>query len=190
MHQNALSAFSALKIAIFRNSHTQVQKMHRVAPPGMKPQKFGFANEPGVKQNFFALIWTGIFQVGKFSGGGRQVCSVHRSVIYFPLLEVKLRKKKRLYLSLLLDPKVELVMVATGSPAQCSPIALKTLGIGKTVVCQKALCGTSQVQALRIVEASKYYPSLLSITGFTLRDSWFKNQPQKHINFNWKRMEN
>lgn len=61
------------------------------------------------------------------------------------------------------------MLVTTSSPAQCSPIALKTLGIGKHVVSQKALCGTSQLSALRIVEASKYYPSLLSISGFTLR---------------------
>ena len=32
MHQNALSAFSGQKIALFKNSHAQMHKMHRAAP--------------------------------------------------------------------------------------------------------------------------------------------------------------
>nr|CAD7432503.1 unnamed protein product [Timema monikensis] len=55
----------------------------------------------------------------------------------------------------------------------CSPnlhaqIAVKALGIGKHVLCDKP-AGLCQSEALKMVKASQYYPSLISIVNHSLR---------------------
>ncbi|XP_012344765.1 glucose-fructose oxidoreductase domain-containing protein 1 isoform X4 [Apis florea] len=47
-------------------------------------------------------------------------------------------------------------------------IAVKALGIGKHVVCDKP-AGLSQSEALKMVRAAQYYPSLISIVNHSLR---------------------
>jgi len=67
----------------------------------------------------------------------------------------------------LLRKDVDLVMILC-PPKLHSQIAVKALGIGKHV-----LCGTptalGPVEALRMISAAKYYPSLMSIVALTLR---------------------
>jgi len=54
------------------------------------------------------------------------------------------------------------------SPSLHSQIAVKALGIGKHVVCDKP-AGLSQSEALKMVRAAQYYPSLISIVNHSLR---------------------
>ncbi|XP_060066212.1 glucose-fructose oxidoreductase domain-containing protein 1-like [Ylistrum balloti] len=60
------------------------------------------------------------------------------------------------------------VLVISCPPHLQSPIAVKALGIGKHVLCG-APAGPSQVDALRMVNASRYYPRLMSFIVFGLR---------------------
>lgn len=68
---------------------------------------------------------------------------------------------------LLLRKDVDLVCIIC-PPNQHSQIAVKALGIGKHVLCDKpaALC---QAQVLKMVHASQYYPSLISVLTHGLR---------------------
>lgn len=68
---------------------------------------------------------------------------------------------------LLLRKDVDLVCIIC-PPNQHSQIAVKALGIGKHVLCDKpaALC---QAQVLKMVHASQYYPTLISVLTHGLR---------------------
>lgn len=65
----------------------------------------------------------------------------------------------------LLHPDVDLVCIYIPPPLT-RQIAVKALGIGKNVVCEKA---ATAVDAFKMVTAARYYPQLLSIVGNTLR---------------------
>uniref|UniRef100_A0A8C8EY67 Glucose-fructose oxidoreductase domain-containing protein 2 n=1 Tax=Oncorhynchus tshawytscha TaxID=74940 RepID=A0A8C8EY67_ONCTS len=65
----------------------------------------------------------------------------------------------------LLHPDVDLVCIYI-SPPLTRQIAVKALGIGKNVVCEKA---ATAVDAFKMVTAARYYPQLLSIVGNALR---------------------
>lgn len=71
--------------------------------------------------------------------------------------------------ALLLDNNVEIVVISTDYPSQTTNLVMKTLGIGKNVILQAPICGTSQMSIWKCVEASRYYPQLLAISGFSLR---------------------
>ncbi|XP_068022718.1 glucose-fructose oxidoreductase domain-containing protein 2 [Melanerpes formicivorus] len=66
---------------------------------------------------------------------------------------------------LLLRQEVDLVCISIPPPLT-RQIAMKALGIGKNVVCEKA---ASSADALRMVRAARYYPQLMSIVGNALR---------------------
>ncbi len=67
----------------------------------------------------------------------------------------------------LLRKDVDLVFINCPPHLQ-SPIAMKALGIGKHVICGTP-SGPSQVEALRMVNAAQYYPSLMSLMCNGLR---------------------
>ncbi|XP_078800647.1 glucose-fructose oxidoreductase domain-containing protein 2 isoform X1 [Oryzias latipes] len=65
----------------------------------------------------------------------------------------------------LLHQDVDLVCIYI-PPSMTKQIAVKALGIGKNVVCEKA---ATAVDSFKMVTAARYYPQLLSIMGNTLR---------------------
>ncbi|XP_068169249.1 glucose-fructose oxidoreductase domain-containing protein 2 [Antennarius striatus] len=65
----------------------------------------------------------------------------------------------------LLHQDVDLVCIYI-PPSMTRQIAVKALGIGKNVVCEKA---ATAVDSFKMVTAARYYPQLLSIMGNTLR---------------------
>ncbi|NXX85382.1 GFOD2 protein, partial [Urocolius indicus] len=65
----------------------------------------------------------------------------------------------------LLHQDVDLVCVHIPPPLT-RQIAVKALGIGKNVICEKA---ATSVDAFRMVTAARYYPKLMSIVGNALR---------------------
>lgn len=67
----------------------------------------------------------------------------------------------------LLRKDVDLIFIMC-SPSLHSQIAVKALGIGKHVVCDKP-ASLSQSEALKMVRAAQYYPSLISIVNHSLR---------------------
>ena len=68
---------------------------------------------------------------------------------------------------MLLHKDVDLVFVHC-APHQQSPVAVKALGIGKNVICGTP-SGPGQLEALRMVRAAEYYPSLMSLVSHGLR---------------------
>lgn len=67
----------------------------------------------------------------------------------------------------LLRKDVDLIFIIC-SPNLHAQIAVKALGIGKHVLCDKP-AGLCQGEALKMVRASQYYPSLISIINHSLR---------------------
>ncbi|GLH01613.1 hypothetical protein R5R35_001406 [Gryllus longicercus] len=67
----------------------------------------------------------------------------------------------------LLRKDVDLIFIIC-SPNLHAQIAVKALGIGKHVLCDKP-AGLCQGEALKMVRASQYYPSLISIVNHSLR---------------------
>lgn len=67
----------------------------------------------------------------------------------------------------LLRKDVDLIFVLC-PPYLHSQISVKALGIGKHVMCDKPF-GISQLDALKMVKACLYYPSLISIVNYSLR---------------------
>lgn len=67
----------------------------------------------------------------------------------------------------LLRRDVDLIFIMC-CPSLHAQIAVKALGIGKHVVCDKP-AGLSQSEALKMVKAAQYYPSLISIVNHSLR---------------------
>lgn len=67
----------------------------------------------------------------------------------------------------LLRKDVDLIFILC-PPYLHSQISVKALGIGKHVVCDKPF-GISQLDALKMVRAGQYYPSLISIVNYSLR---------------------
>lgn len=67
----------------------------------------------------------------------------------------------------LLRKNVDLIFIMC-SPNLHAQIAVKALGIGKHVVCDKP-AGLNQSDALKMVKAAQYYPSLISIINHSLR---------------------
>ncbi|XP_035274320.1 glucose-fructose oxidoreductase domain-containing protein 2 [Anguilla anguilla] len=65
----------------------------------------------------------------------------------------------------LLHPDVDLVCINIPPPLT-RQIAVKALGIGKNVICEKA---ATSADAFKMVTASRYYPQLMSLTGSVLR---------------------
>ena len=68
---------------------------------------------------------------------------------------------------LLLNQKVDLVCIYS-PPFLQSEIAVKTLGIGKNVLCERP-AGLSCEDTDKMLKAAKYYPSLISIINYYLR---------------------
>ena len=66
----------------------------------------------------------------------------------------------------LLKKDVDLVFIFC-PPHLHSQISVKALGIGKHVVCERM--GLGQVDALKMVRGSQYYPSLISLVNYSLR---------------------
>lgn len=67
----------------------------------------------------------------------------------------------------LLRKDVDLIFVVC-APNLHAQISVKALGIGKHVVCDKP-AGLSQSEALKMVQAGQYYPTLISIVSHSLR---------------------
>lgn len=67
----------------------------------------------------------------------------------------------------LLRKEVEMVII-TDRPSIHSQIAVKALGIGKHVLCDSPAALTS-TDAYKMVQAAQYYPQLLSLVGYGLR---------------------
>lgn len=67
----------------------------------------------------------------------------------------------------LLRKDVELVLVLC-PPNLHSQIAVKALGIGKHVLCDRP-AGLSQCEALKMVLAAQYYPSLIGLLNHPIR---------------------
>lgn len=67
----------------------------------------------------------------------------------------------------LLRKDVDLIFIIC-SPNLHAQIAVKALGIGKHVLCDKP-AGLCQSEALKMVRAAQYYPSLISIVNHSLR---------------------
>ncbi|KAG7468641.1 hypothetical protein MATL_G00145330 [Megalops atlanticus] len=65
----------------------------------------------------------------------------------------------------LLHPDVDLVCINIPLPLT-RQIAVKALGIGKNVICEKA---ATSADAFKMVTASRYYPQLMSLMGSVLR---------------------
>lgn len=69
--------------------------------------------------------------------------------------------------NVLLRKDVDLIFIMC-SPNLQAQIAVKALGIGKHVVCDKP-AGLGQNEAIKMVHAAQYYPSLISIINHSLR---------------------
>lgn len=69
--------------------------------------------------------------------------------------------------NVLLKKDVDLIFILC-SPHLQAQIAVKALGIGKHVVCDKP-AGLCQSEAIKMVHAAQYYPSLISIINHSLR---------------------
>lgn len=69
--------------------------------------------------------------------------------------------------NVLLRRDVDLIFILC-SPDLQAQIAVKALGIGKHVVCDKP-AGLCQSEAIKMVHAAQYYPSLISIINHSLR---------------------
>ncbi len=69
--------------------------------------------------------------------------------------------------NVLLRKDVDLIFIMC-SPNLQAQIAVKALGIGKHVVCDKP-AGLDQSEAIKMVHAAQYYPSLISIINHSLR---------------------
>lgn len=67
----------------------------------------------------------------------------------------------------LLRKSVDLVFIMC-SPHQHAQIAVKALGIGKHVLCDRP-AGLSQSEVLKMVRAAQYYPTLISVLCHSLR---------------------
>lgn len=67
----------------------------------------------------------------------------------------------------LLRKDVDLIFIVC-APNLHAQISVKALGIGKHVVCDKP-AGLSQSEALKMVSAAQYYPTLISIISHSLR---------------------
>lgn len=67
----------------------------------------------------------------------------------------------------LLKKEVDLVFIIC-QPFLHSEISVKALGIGKHVVCDKPM-GLSQADAVKMVRASQYYPTLITLVNHSLR---------------------
>ncbi|XP_077983427.1 glucose-fructose oxidoreductase domain-containing protein 2-like [Glandiceps talaboti] len=67
----------------------------------------------------------------------------------------------------LLHQNVDLVCISN-PPIMHSQVAVKALGIGKHVLCEKP-AGLNEVDAFKMVNAARYYPTLMSIMGHGLR---------------------
>lgn len=83
----------------------------------------------------------------------------------------------------LLRKDVELVLVLC-PPNLHSQIAVKALGIGKHVLCDRP-AGLSQCEALKMVLAAQYYPSLIGLLNHPIR--FHPAYEQKLINLIEKR---
>nr|XP_039255322.1 glucose-fructose oxidoreductase domain-containing protein 1-like [Styela clava] len=68
---------------------------------------------------------------------------------------------------LLLHQRVDLVCI-NSPPFLHSQIAVKTLGIGKNVLCERP-AGLGYSDTARMINAARYYPSLMSLLGYNLR---------------------
>lgn len=68
----------------------------------------------------------------------------------------------------LLKKDVDLVFIVC-PPHLHSQISVKALGIGKHVVCERPMGLGGQVDALKMVHGSQYYPSLISLVNYSLR---------------------
>lgn len=80
----------------------------------------------------------------------------------------------------LLRRDVDLIFIMC-SPNLHAQIAVKALGIGKHVVCDKP-AGLSEREALKMVRAAQYYPSLISIVNHSLRFLPAFIQMKKEVN--------
>lgn len=69
--------------------------------------------------------------------------------------------------NVLLHKDVDLIFIMC-SPNLQAQIAVKALGIGKHVVCDKP-AGLCQNEAIKMVHAAQYYPSLISVISHSLR---------------------
>lgn len=69
--------------------------------------------------------------------------------------------------NVLLKKEVDLVFIMC-SPNLQAQIAVKALGIGKHVVCDKP-AGLCQSEAIKMVHAAQYYPTLISVINHSLR---------------------
>jgi predicted dehydrogenase len=67
----------------------------------------------------------------------------------------------------LLKREVDLIIIMC-PPLLHAQIAVKALGIGKHVLCDKP-GGLSQSETLKMVHAAQYYPSLISVMAYSLR---------------------
>ncbi|XP_046441494.1 glucose-fructose oxidoreductase domain-containing protein 2-like [Daphnia pulex] len=67
----------------------------------------------------------------------------------------------------LLKREVDLIIIMC-PPILHAQIAVKALGIGKHVLCDKP-GGLSQSETLKMVHAAQYYPSLISVMAYSLR---------------------
>lgn len=80
----------------------------------------------------------------------------------------------------LLRKDVDLIFIVC-APNLHAQISVKALGIGKHVVCDKP-AGLSQSEALKMVSAGQYYPTLISIISHSLRFLPAFSQMRKAIN--------
>lgn len=69
--------------------------------------------------------------------------------------------------NVLLRKDVDLIFIVC-SPNLHAQIAVKALGIGKHVLCDKP-AGLCQSEAIKMVHAAQYYPSLISVVNHSLR---------------------
>lgn len=67
----------------------------------------------------------------------------------------------------LLKKEVDLIIIMC-PPILHAQIAVKALGIGKHVLCDKP-GGLGQSETLKMVHAAQYYPSLISVMAYSLR---------------------
>lgn len=88
----------------------------------------------------------------------------------------------------LLRKDVDLIFIVC-SPNLQAQIAVKALGIGKHVLCDKP-SGLCQSEALKMVRAAQYYPSLISIVNHSLRFLPAFSQMKKSISEGYLGTEN
>ncbi|KAK5640011.1 hypothetical protein RI129_010822 [Pyrocoelia pectoralis] len=87
----------------------------------------------------------------------------------------------------LLRKDVDLIFVLC-SPNLHAQISVKALGIGKHVVCDKP-AGLNQTDALKMVRAGQYYPTLISLINHSFRFLPAFTHMRKAINENYLRSE-